>query len=141
MPWAHPLLQLAATLLAGYVMALGLRRARALHWGRRIAFDWKGHVFWGRIVLATWLLGFAGGLAFTRFVWASSLVTGAHWRLALAMTPLLVFGFATGQWLARRKARRRVLPLLHGINNAVLLGLALCQIVTGWAVLRNFVLE
>lgn len=52
----------------------------------------------------------------------------------------MLFGLASGLVLDRRKARRTVLPLVHGLANLVLLILALVQVWTGFHVLKVFVL-
>ena len=36
----HPLLQTLATLLAGYVLWLGIQRFRGLHWRQKVAIKW-----------------------------------------------------------------------------------------------------
>lgn len=56
--------------------------------------------------------------------------SGWYYRIALA----------SGLVLDRRKARRTVLPLVHGLANLALLILALVQVWTGFLVLKVFVL-
>ncbi len=43
------------------------------------------------------------------------------------------------QGLQHRKKRRKVLPLIHGVNNLVLVLLALFQVYNGWHVINAFV--
>ena len=140
MLWIHPVLQLACTLLALYVMWLGVRRFRAAHLKHKVMFNWKRHVLLGKIVLIIWFAAFVMGAASTRFIWGVSDVTGAHYLVGLAMLPLLVTGYATGHVLDKVKKRRTLLPLVHGANNALLLALALFQIWTGIGVVRLFLL-
>lgn len=140
MLWVHPVLQLACTLLALYVMALGLVRFRAAHLGHKVRFDWKRHVLYGKIVLVVWFAAFVWGAAAARVIWGVSDVTGSHYAVGLAMLPLLATGYATGHVLDAVKKRRTVLPLVHAANNALLLGLALYQVWSGVGVVRMFLL-
>lgn len=139
MLYIHPLIQVAATFLGISAFVLGLPRFLFNHMGRRAAFKWKRHVFIGRLAMAGWGLGLLGGLLVARSVWGVTLMTGLHWQIAFWMLPLLVFGLATGEIMHRLKQPRKLMPLLHGINNLLLLVLALWQFVTGWVVLQDFV--
>lgn len=56
------------------------------------------------------------------------------------MVPLMLFSLASGLIMDRRKARRKTLPLMHGLGNLALLALALLQVWTGFGVLRAFIL-
>ena len=47
----HPLIQLAATLLALYVLLLGVARFRQLHMRQKTLFQWQRHVRLGTIAL------------------------------------------------------------------------------------------
>ena len=53
------------------------------------------------------------------FYWRGFLITGGHGKVALVMAPLILFGFASGLYMNIKKKQRRVLPLLHGMNNLV----------------------
>ena len=117
----HPVIQVLATLLAGYVFWLGLQRFQSLHWHRRVSFKWKAHVKLGIISLGLWLAGLVGGLVMVRLWWHGFLITGTHGKQALIMLPLLLFGLFSGLYMDRRKKKRKVLPLLHGTNNLLLL--------------------
>ena len=136
----HPLIQILATLLAVYVLWLGLQRFRSLHWHQRVAFKWRSHVKLGIVTLGLWLAGLFGGLIMARIWWQGFLITGTHGQTALIMLPLLLFGLFSGLYLDRRKKKRVVLPLLHGFNNLLLLILALYQAYTGWWVYSVYVL-
>ncbi|MCK5680156.1 DUF4079 family protein [bacterium] len=136
----HPVIQVLATLLAGYVLWLGVQRFQSRHWQRKIPFNWKAHVSVGGIALGLWLAGLFGGLAMVRVWWHGFLITGPHGKLALAMFPLLLFGLLSGLHMNRRKKKREFLPLLHGANNLLLIILALYQAYTGWMVYNVFVL-
>lgn len=137
MMYVHPLLQIAATLLGVYVAWLGIQRFRRLHLGHQSRFDWKRHVKWGVVVMAVWSMGLLGGLAMAKLQWDVVMVTGAHYKTAFVMVPLMVFGLASGLYMDRNKASRKLLPLLHGICNLAVLLLALYQIRTGVWVSQN----
>jgi hypothetical protein len=136
----HPLLQFSMLLLGGYVLFLGLFRAMSLHGGHRTLFRWRRHVALGHLAMAGWLMGLAGGLIMVRITWHSFLISGLHGRIALAMIPFILFGWASGYWMDRTKKKRTLLPLLHGLNNLLVLLAALAQIYTGYRVFQTFVL-
>jgi hypothetical protein len=66
-------------------------------------------------------------------------ITGIHGKVGVAMLPFMQVGIVSGWIMHRRKQRRKVLPLIHGVNNLVLILLALVQIYSGWQVLTVFV--
>jgi len=136
----HPVIQGLATLLALYVFFLGVQRFRFLHLYQGVAFEWKRHVFLGGIALGVWLVGIVGGMTMVYFYWYGFLITGTHGKVALVMVPLIIFGLASGQYMNHNKKKRKVLPLIHGLGNLVLLILALTQVMSGWWVYRVFVL-
>ena len=140
MLWFHPLLQLAAILLSLYVLRLGIARFQSHHLHRRQPFAWKRHVRTGEVVFVLWLLGLIGGFILVRFTWHAAFITGMHARIAVLMLPLIVIGLASGLYLDRYKKRRRLLPLFHGVNNLVLVLLAVTQICYGFGVIWIFVL-
>lgn len=138
--YVHPVMQFLAILLAGYVFILGWPRLWAAFAGGRAYFAWKRHVRLGLIALIVMLAGMLGGAWITSHYLDGTGVTGRHYWIALAMTPLILFGLASGLIMDRRKARRKVLPIVHGLANLAMLILALFQIWTGIGVLRVFVL-
>lgn len=137
--YIHPIVQFLATLLAVYVFVLGWPRLRAAFTGGRALFNWKRHVRLGLTALIVLVLGMLGGAWVTSPTGGTGF-SGWHCRIALAMSPLMIFGLASGLVLDRRKARRTVLPLVHGLANLALLILALVQVWTGFLVLKVFVL-
>ena len=139
MLWFHPIFQVLTTLMALYVAYLGVERFVAQHLRIRRLFRWKRHVQLGKIVILFWFSGLVGGLVIARLTWSVNFVTGAHYKVALAMLPLMIFGYISGSIMDTKKKPRQVLPLLHGINNMVLLALAVSQLLTGWGVLQDFV--
>ncbi|QGY39140.1 DUF4079 family protein [Pseudodesulfovibrio cashew] len=140
MLWIHPAMQVLATLIGIYAAYLGMKRFLSQHLSMRRQFLWNRHVALGAAAIVLWLAGLIGGFAVARIKWQVNFVTGDHYETALAMLPLLFFGGLSGLYMHRNKARRRVLPLLHGLCNVVLVGQALYQFKTGWQVIKDFVL-
>lgn len=138
--YIHPVVQFLATLLAGYVFLLGWPRLRAAFVGGRAYFAWKRHVRLGMISLIALTAGMFGGALVTLRYWGGTGFTQWHYWIAMAMLPLLLFGFLSGWFMDRTRIRRRILPILHGLVNLVALVLALFQVWTGYDVLRVFVL-
>ncbi|MFH1137624.1 MAG: DUF4079 domain-containing protein [Pseudomonadota bacterium] len=137
----HPLWQAAATIISLVAAAEGFRRFRMLHLGHKTTFNWKKHVRWGGYALAGWLVGWVGGFITVKMNWPGLFVTGPHALIALIMAPLLVFGLGSGLYLNRVKKKRQALPLAHGLNNIVLILLALAQAWTGWRAFTVLVLN
>lgn len=140
MLWIHPVLQFLCTIVALYVMALGVQRFRAAHLKHKAMFNWKRHVLAGKLVLIVWFVAFVWGAGACHFMWGGNSYTGLHYTIGLIMLPLLATGYATGHVLDTVKKRRKVLPLVHAANNTLLLGLALFQIWTGIGVIKVFLL-
>ena len=140
MLFGHPILQALATLTSLYVLYLGLQRFMVLHFKRKASFNWKLHVRLGTIVLLVWLLGLIGGLLVVRIAWQGNFMTGPHARVGVFMGPFLLIGLISGFYMDRKKKRRQALPLIHGLNNLFLIGLAGHQVWTGWRVVQVFLL-
>ncbi|CCH49082.1 DUF4079 family protein [Pseudodesulfovibrio piezophilus] len=140
MLWFHPALQIFATLVGLYAASLGMKRFLARHFEMRTRFPWKRHVTVGQIALSLWLLGMIGGMTVARLKWEVNFVTGAHYKTAFAMLPLLILGGASGLYMDKKKARRKILPLAHAACNLILLALALWQFRTGFQVIKDFIL-
>ncbi len=90
--------------------------------------------------MAAWLAGLIGGLIMVRLSWHGNFMTGNHARIGMAMAPLILLGWGSGFYMNRKKKKRKILPLLHGLNNLTLIILALVQFRTGWQVFTVFVL-
>jgi len=139
--WIHPTLQTLAVCLSLYVLYLGFVRFRFAHLGHKgIIFQWKRHVAQGIAVMTVWALAFVIGLGAAWTNWHVLGITELHYQLGLVMLPMIVFGLASGFIMDRVKAKRRFLPLAHGIVNALLVLMALCQLYTGVIILRDMVL-
>lgn len=141
MLWIHPTLQALATALGLWVLYLGFCRFKYTHLKIKTFFNWKGHVRYGQLVLILWLIGLGLGMWTAKSQWGIINVTGAHFIVATIMGPLAVFGFITGWVLDKRRKRRFWLPVLHGVCNTVLVGLALYQVWSGWGVIKLFLLH
>jgi nitric oxide reductase large subunit len=136
----HPIIQLSALLLALYVFYLGIQRFRFFHLHQKAVFRWKRHVALGEIALGVLLAGMLGGLAMVYVYWHGFLITGIHGKVALVMVPFIIFGLVSGLYMNHKKRKRRILPFVHGLNNLVVLIMAIGQIISGLWVYRAFVL-
>lgn len=94
----------------------------------------------GEIALGVLLAGMVGGIAIVYISWHEFFITGIHGKVALVMAPFIIFGLISGLYMNHKKRKRRILPFLHGLNNLVILIMALSQIITGFRVYRTFVL-
>nr|WP_319775886.1 DUF4079 family protein [uncultured Sphaerochaeta sp.] len=137
--WIHPIWQLAAMIIAGYVLSMGWSRFQSRHFKIKKSFPWKKHVLWGEISVIALLLGGFLGIAVGAWRWPRPFITGVHAWMGLAVMFLLLIGLVTGIILNRRKPRGHTLPLIHAASNVLMILLALFQIRTGWYVLTNFV--
>jgi hypothetical protein len=133
--WIHPYWQAAAILLSGYVFILGWARFAVVNLGRQGIFLWKRHVFLGKMALYLLMYGASVGAAAAWVKWRTVGMTGSHFRVGIAIMLLALFGYWSGLRMDIHKKQRRVLPLLHGVNNLLLLALTLLSLVTGATVI------
>ena len=140
MLFIHPVLQMLATLLSLYTFYFGIQRFRFLHLHQKVAFKWKQHLLLGWISLGILFLGMLLGFYMVNSYWHNILMTGAHGAVGFISGILIIFGFGTGLYMHLKKRKRRFLPMTHGIVNLVILILAMSQAVTGWKVIKMFVL-
>jgi hypothetical protein len=140
MLWIHPLLQLAATALALYVLHLGWPRFQANHLGRKGKFMWAEHVRLGKYVHILWMAGLVLGLYAAGQAWGQNTITGGHYWIGQSMMPCIAGGYVTGVVMDRNRAKRRYLPLAHAVFNIMAVVLALAEVVTGIGVIRDFML-
>jgi hypothetical protein len=136
----HPIVQCLAILLALYVFFLGLQRFRFLHLHHKTVFHWRQHVTLGETALGVLLAGMAGGIAIVYITWHGLFITGIHGKVALVMAPFIIFGLISGLYMNLKKRNRRILPFVHGLNNLVVLIMALSQVITGFRIYGVFVL-
>jgi nitric oxide reductase large subunit len=135
----HPIFQFLAILLALYAFSLGLQRFQSLHLHQTVVFPWKRHAVLGEIALGVLLAGMVGGITVVYLYRHGVFLTGIHGEVALMMVPFMIFGLVSGLYMNHKKKRRRILPLIHGLNNLLVLLMAVSQIVSGWWVYRAFV--
>ena len=135
----HPIIQSSAILMAFYAFHLGVQRFRSLHLHQKTVFRWKRHVASGAIALGSLLAGALGGMTVVKVYWHRFLITGTHGKVALALIPFVIFGLVSGLYMNRKKKQQRLLSFIHGLNNLIVLILALTQVVSGWWVYRTFV--
>ena len=135
----HPVAQLFAILVGFYAAYLGYQRVRSLHFGAATRFLREHHVIAGTISLVSMLGGIAAGfIMVSRFLQNPDM--GLHVAVAMMILPLGVFGIFSGFFLYLNPQKRKILPAVHGINNLVILLLALVQIVTGILAYLRYVL-
>lgn len=140
MLWIHPAIQLLATIMAFYVLFLAWPRFQTLHLGKQGRFEWKRHALWGRIIIIVILAGLVLGKVAVQSHWNMSPVFLKHSQGAMTMVPFLIIAYFTGSFMDRKKQKRFWLPVFHGVNNLVLLGLALYQFYTGYFIIVDFML-
>ena len=136
MGFIHPVLQACITLLGLYVLWLGWARFCALHLDKRVPFQWKLHVRLGTLVLAVWALGALAGLGMAHAFFGSFFVSGTHAAVGMLTLPFIAFSLYSGHRLDTVKKRRLLLPLAHGVNNAILIGLCVWQAWTGYELVK-----
>lgn len=136
----HPILQFAASLLALYVLLLGVARFRRLHLQHKVRFHWKRHVRLGTIALLLWLFGMLLGLVMVKMYWNGPLITGGHGKRSFLLLPLIIFGLLSGYHMNKHRKPRVLLPRLHGVCNLLLIILVFLHTFSGWQVYDAFVL-
>ena len=135
----HPVAQFGAILLAFYAAYLGFQRTKSLHYNKTTQFLRKRHAIVGFIGLISMLSGIAAGLFMVnRYLLNPDM--GLHVAVAMILLPLGLFGIFSGLLLYLNPKQRRFLPAIHGINNLVVLFLALAQIITGIMAYLRYVL-
>ena len=140
MLWIHPLLQLAATGLALYVLSLGWVRFQVNHLGKKGKFMWADHVRLGKYTHIMWMGGLVLGQYAVAQYWGDNGITGNHFLFGQLMMPCIAAGYVTGFIMDRNQKKRPYMPLVHGVFNMLAVLLALFQVVTGVVVIRDFML-
>ena len=136
----HPLAQLAAILTGFYAAYLGFQRIQSLHYNKSVRFLRERHVIAGAIALISMLGGIAAGfIMVNRYLLSPDM--GLHVAIAMLILPLGVFGIFSGFFLYLNPGKRKILSAVHGINNLIILSLALAQIVTGIMAYLRYVLR
>lgn len=139
MLYIHPVLMVLVILLYAYVLYLGVARFRFNHLKQRVVFQWRRHVRLGQLAVLGYVLGGFLGMFFTWKEW--DFVGGMGWHYTnflYLILPLCAVSFATGTYMDRKKAPRKLLPLAHGLANLVLLLSGLCQAFTGLPATLSF---
>ncbi len=136
----HPVVQFVAILLAFYAAYLGFQRTKSLHYNKKTQFLQKRHAIVGSIGLISMLGGIAAGLFMVnRYLLSPDM--GLHVAVAMILLPFGLFGIVSGLFLYLNPKQRKFLPAIHGINNLVILFLALAQIITGIMAYLRYVLR
>ena len=136
----HPILQTLATILAIYVLVIGITRFQTLHLGKKKPFNRPRHILLGKIAMIALLIGIIGGLAVTFYNWRGFFITGTHGKTGIFLAPLILFGLITGYYMDKKKKKRKLLPLIHGIAGLIVICMAFYQGYTGILTYRMFVL-
>jgi len=139
--WIHPIVQALTALLALYVLRLGLSRFASRHLGKTTVFQWNRHVMLGRVVVAVWALGAIGGLTMTYLTYGKLYTESLHFKIGIAILLVLLITFHTGTRLNRRRNQSNILPVVHLVNNILLLVLVGIQVVTGLDIVRIALLK
>ena len=139
--WIHPIFQGLIAVLAVYVLWLGLTRAASRHFGRKTTFPRQRHVLLGKVVVVAWGLGALGGVTMTYLHFGKIYPESLHFRIGLVMVVLLVIAWMTGTRMDRQRNQSNVLPVVHLVNNALLMILAVVQLVTGIGIVRGVLLQ
>ena len=95
----------------------------------------------GEVSLGAWLVGTLTGFVMVYIYWHGILITGIHGKTALVMLPFIIFGLLSGLYMNRKKRKRRLLPIIHALNNLFVLILASTQVTNGWPFLRALILS
>ena len=117
--WVHPLMQVCAAVLGVWAMWQGLKRVAML------------------LALVLWILG-AIGFYVTLDLFGSTHITGLHAELAWPIIGLAILGLITGYIMNRYKKKRKILPLIHGAINVLLIILVAVECYTGVQVWKDF---
>ena len=139
--WIHPIVQALTALLALYVLRLGLSRFASRHLGKTTVFQWNRHVMLGRVVVAVWALGAIGGLTMTYLTYGKLYTESLHFKIGITILLVLLITFLTGTRLNRRRNQSNILPVVHLVNNILLLILVGIQVVTGLDIVRIALLK
>ena len=136
----HPIGQLFAILVAFYAFYLGYQRTRSLHYNKSASFKRAHHVVAGTIALISMLGGTAAGFVMVNR-YLDNPDMGLHAAVAMTLLPLGLFGIFSGFFLYVNPRKRKILPAIHGVNNFLILILALLQVATGTAAYLRYVLK
>jgi hypothetical protein len=139
--WIHPIAQALTALLALYVLRLGLSRFASRHLGKGTVFQWNRHVMLGKVVVAVWALGAIGGMSVTYLTYGKLFTQSLHFRIGIVILPVLLITWLTGTRLNHRRNQSNILPVVHLVNNILLLVLAGSQVVTGLHIVKIALLK
>ena len=135
MLWIHPIWQVITIFLALYVFHLGWQRFTATALGRTRPFQWKRHVTLGKAAIYMWIYGACVGASAAWVSWHTFGVTGIHFKLGITIVILSIFGYWSGLHMDNHKKKRKILPIIHGTGNLLLLLCVLLSIGTGTRVI------
>ena len=125
--FVHPTLMVLVFLPALYAVWSGIQRARCLHFRVKTQFPWKRHVRLGTLAAVLWILGAPSGLVGAWAAFGMTFVCGSHAVVGCVASAMALYALGSGMLLPRIKKHRRVLAAAHGINNCLLVLLAVRQ--------------
>jgi len=140
MLYIHPLVMTGTILFLFHVFRLGLQRTRSRRLGHKVVFQWKSHVRLGRYVMLLLFLGCIGGLAVAYIRFGEIGSSEDHFLPGVLMLPLIVAGYLTGHSMDADRRARKIVPLVHLANNALLCTLGIMQLVSGIEMLQELML-
>jgi hypothetical protein len=139
--WIHPVVQSLTAILALYVLKLGFAQLASRHFGKQTVFRWDRHVRLGKLVVAVWALGGAGGLIMTYITYGKIFTESLHFRIGITILLLLLVTWLTGTRMDRRRGKSNILPVIHLANNTLLLILIAIQFITGIGIVQSALLK
>lgn len=145
--FAHPVAMGLLVQLVCVTLLFGLPQALNNALGTKLPFRAATHVTLGKLCVLGLMAGmvFGAGMSWTYFPALGVGFTGGHFLGALfVVLPQCLVALLTGRVLVARRVAGaptgRMLPVVHGCNNALLLFTGVVQALTGLGVLQNVVL-
>ena len=133
MLWIHPLFMAATSFFLAYSLWSGGKRLLSKRMkSTRFVFAWKRHVRCGVLLLALWLVGMVGGMIMVKLFYGEALLFRRHIQGAVVVLVLGSVALVTGLIMHRKKQQRRILPVVHALNNIGLTAAFAWQADTGW---------
>jgi hypothetical protein len=127
----HPLLQLITIILCLYALYLGCSRIQSLHFGRKNGFKRDRHAIVGTLALGSLMLGMAGGAIIVARYLAKPVLESLHGKGAMVLLPFILFGLFSGFYMYLNPEKRKIFPIIHMVNNIIVLLLLCFQLATG----------
>lgn len=134
----HPIVEAVTALLFYYVFYLGTIRFAANHFGMKLVFRWKSHVFYGKIAVFIMIAGGLGGLLAAKAMWNDYFLSGTHAWYGVGLCGILLGSYLTGLIMDSKKRKRKILPLIHALFGLAAFFICLYQLKTGILILNSY---